>query len=88
MKSWYFGWSYQRKTTDVPHLWDVFEAALRPAPLESTEFADGFDAALEVRNTLLNLTMGLFWIRPQAKYSRLCCSQVWHTDMSETSATE
>ena len=60
MKSWFFSWSYQRKAGDIARLWEVFEHALQPNPLESEQFAQAFDAALEVRNTNLNLTMGLF----------------------------
>lgn len=64
MKAWFFSSSPYRKTGDVARLWDVFEAALHPNPLQSEEFGKAFDAALEVRNTNVNLTMGLFWIRP------------------------
>jgi hypothetical protein len=64
MKAWFFSSSPYRKTEDVGRLWDVFEAALQPNPLQSEAFGKAFDAALEVRNTNLNLTMGLFWIRP------------------------
>jgi 5-methylcytosine-specific restriction protein B len=64
LKSWYFAYAFVRKTTDVPRLWDVFETALNLTPLQDKEFAQSFDAALEIRNTNRNLTMGLFWIRP------------------------
>lgn len=29
LKSWYFAWTYLRKTTGIPRLWDVFGGALR-----------------------------------------------------------
>ena len=45
-------------------LWTVFKMALEDKPLENPEFLKSFDAALEVPNTNINLTMGLFWIRP------------------------
>jgi 5-methylcytosine-specific restriction protein B len=32
--------------------------------LNDPQFADAFNRALDVRNTNINLTMGLFWIRP------------------------
>ena len=64
LKSWYFAYSDRRKATDIPRLWDVFEKALHPSPISSNEFAQAFDAALDVRETNINLTMGLFWIRP------------------------
>jgi 5-methylcytosine-specific restriction protein B len=62
--SWFLVWSHLRKTTDVPQLWDVFDKALLPNARQNTEFARGFDAAVQIRNVDINLTMGLFWIRP------------------------
>ena len=34
-------------------------------PLDNSDFLEAFDKALEVDRTNLNLTMGLFWIRPE-----------------------
>ena len=45
-------------------LWRVFQLALAGNPLENAEFAQAFDEALSVKQTNVNLTMGLFWIRP------------------------
>lgn len=65
MKSWFVGYRANRGTGDVSRLWDVFAAALTPHPLSDPAFATAFDRAIEVHNTNVNLTMGLFWIRPR-----------------------
>lgn len=62
--SWFFAFKEYRKAGDVDRLWEVFVKALGSSPWSDPAFAKAFDQALEVRNTNLNLTMGLFWIRP------------------------
>ena len=64
-KSWFFGYQADRKPNDVDRLWKVFTLALGQTPLADPDFARAFDEALKVRNTNINLTMGLFWIRPK-----------------------
>lgn len=64
-RSWLFAYASERRPEDVPALWHVFELAQAPAPLESPEFAAAFDRALAVKGVNVNLTMGLFWIRPE-----------------------
>jgi len=64
MKSWFFPYQKDRDIDDIPKLWRVFELALKDSPEKSDEFWKAFDEALKVRNTNINLTMGLFWIRP------------------------
>jgi 5-methylcytosine-specific restriction protein B len=63
-KSWFIGYQAKRNLDDVPRLWRVFKLALGPNPLDEPAFAEAFDKALEVWGTSTNLTMGLFWIRP------------------------
>jgi 5-methylcytosine-specific restriction protein B len=63
--SWFFAYQPERKPDDIERLWDVFVLALGKESLENPEFGHAFDAALQVRYTNVNLTMGLFWIRPQ-----------------------
>ncbi|HWO24566.1 MAG TPA: AAA family ATPase [Kofleriaceae bacterium] len=63
--SWFISSQKYRKPDDVARLWDVFLAALGPAPLSSKELEIAFDRALEVRGVNVNLTQGLFWIRPR-----------------------
>ncbi|NMC53888.1 MAG: AAA domain-containing protein [Chloroflexi bacterium] len=64
IKSWFIGYSANRDIGDVPKLWRVFELAQRKDPLNNPEFLRAFDEALKVAQTNINLTMGLFWIRP------------------------
>ena len=65
-RSWLFSYKADRGADDVRRLWIVFRLAQEPTPLDDPRFAAAFDAALGVRGTNLNLTMGLFWIRPDA----------------------
>jgi 5-methylcytosine-specific restriction protein B len=62
--SWFFSFQGKRKSGDVEKLWRVFQLALKENPLNHMEFPKAFDNALTVRRTNINLTMGLFWIRP------------------------
>ncbi len=64
MKSWFVAFAADRGPDDVDRLWRVFELALGKDPLHDKMFLSAFDDALQVRNTNINLTMGLFWIRP------------------------
>ncbi|HJR80555.1 MAG TPA: AAA family ATPase [Anaerolineales bacterium] len=64
MKSWFFPNERSRDVNDVGRLWRVFRLALAENPLENEEFLEAFDEALKVKQTNVNLTMGLFWIRP------------------------
>ncbi|HVF25622.1 MAG TPA: AAA family ATPase [Anaerolineales bacterium] len=65
MKSWFFPNQISRGISDIGRLWRVFQLALEENPLENDEFIKAFDEALAVKQTNVNLTMGLFWIRPQ-----------------------
>jgi hypothetical protein len=64
-RSWFISYKKDRKESDVATLWNVFEAAVSQGGLDDPRFGPAFDAALEVKGTNLNLTMGLFWIRPR-----------------------
>jgi len=63
-KSWFISYQYEREPEDVDKLWRVFQLALGDDPLNDSDFKLAFDAALGVRGVNVNLTMGLFWIRP------------------------
>ncbi len=64
MRSWFISDQVTRRADDVRKLWRVFHLALLENPLENEEFLRAFDEALTVKQTNVNLTMGLFWIRP------------------------
>ncbi len=64
LKSWFVAYQSFRGVDDVAKLWRVFQLALLENPLENHEFANAFDEALTVKQTNINLTMGLYWIRP------------------------
>ena len=64
MKSWFFPNQKSRGLSDVARLWHVFHLALQEDPLHNEEFLQAFDEALTVKQTNVNLTMGLYWIRP------------------------
>ena len=63
-RSWFISYRSERKPDDVQRLWRVFRLALGKDPLDDPAFRRAFDDALEVKYTNLNLTIGLFWIRP------------------------
>jgi 5-methylcytosine-specific restriction enzyme B len=65
MKSWFFSGQPSRRIGDVMKLWRVFQTALTEAPFENEEFLQAFDEAEQVKQTNINLTLGLFWIRPE-----------------------
>lgn len=64
MRSWFFPDRAARDARDISRLWRVFQLALEKSPLENQEFLEAFDEALTVKQTNVNLTMGLFWVRP------------------------
>jgi 5-methylcytosine-specific restriction protein B len=63
-RSWFIAYQYEREVDDVAKLWRVFKLALGDDPLHDDDFKSAFDEALKVRGVNVNLTMGLFWIRP------------------------
>ncbi len=64
MRSWLVPYQHSRGRDDVAKLWQVFREAQSDNPLDSAGFAAAFDNAIKLRGVSTNLTMGLFWIRP------------------------
>lgn len=64
LKSWFIAYLPARQMEDVSKLWRVFQLGLGSAPLKDPDFLAAIDEALAVKQTNVNLTMGLFWIRP------------------------
>lgn len=65
MASWFFQFQASREPDHIPGLWHVFQLALQPNPLENPQFLQAFDDAQSIPGININLTMGLFWIRPK-----------------------
>jgi 5-methylcytosine-specific restriction protein B len=67
-RSWYFGYSKDRKPGDIDALWNVFAEAIRFSDSEDSEarstFIKAYDSATQIFGVGWNLTMGLYWIRP------------------------
>ena len=63
-RSWFVRYQHARLDSDVPALWDVFQKALKNEPLSNQEFLEAYDAGINVNGVNVNLSMGLFWIRP------------------------
>jgi 5-methylcytosine-specific restriction protein B len=64
-RSWFFSYSDTRSPEDIPRLWRIFELALSDNSLLGDAFSKAFDEAVSVRGVNINLTMGLFWVRPR-----------------------
>ena len=68
-KSWFFNYSNRRGEEDIDILWQVFADAIEFANSGSAadrrSFINSFDRALSLWGVARNLTMGLYWIRPQ-----------------------
>ena len=68
-KSWFFWYAKDRDDDDIESLWDVCEDAIRLADSNGQRtrqlFVNSYNQALSVRGVRRNLTIGLFWIRPQ-----------------------
>ena len=54
----------EREDDAVDNLWDVFQLAIKPGALEDEQFLVSLDKAFHTRGVNINLTLGLFWIRP------------------------
>lgn len=80
-KTWFFTFSLDRKDSDIPALWDVFERALGDDPLADPDFVVAFDRARRVKGVQFNLTMGLFWVRPN-RFMSLDHTLRSHLDLS------
>lgn len=63
-----FYWFARRPSEDIPNLWDMFTAAIEYAdtPSEATKanFIHLYDQCQTQKGVKWNLSMGLFWIRP------------------------
>lgn len=77
MKSWFFPYQDRRESGHISRLWHIFQLALQENPLKTTKFLEAFDDVLSMRGVNINLTMGLFWIRPVIFLSLDSCSRAY-----------
>lgn len=64
---WFFAWEKNRKPQDIQKLWNLFLAALDLADGKEDSrpaFIKALDDVAEVSRVDWNITLGLFWIRP------------------------
>ena len=70
MKATFYRFEDERQEQDIDNLWAVFEAAIDFAAEENEDnrkrFCAAYDQALSQYAVKWNLTMGLYWIRPNA----------------------
>ena len=70
MKATFYRFEDERQEQDIDNLWAVFEAAIDFSAEENEEnrkrFCAAYDQALSQYAVKWNLTMGLYWIRPNA----------------------
>ncbi|MBD5307517.1 MAG: AAA domain-containing protein [Bacteroides sp.] len=59
-KSHFFGFRKNRKNEDIENLWRLFEAVVQDKDCE-----DEFNTVIKQYIININITMGLFWIRPE-----------------------
>ncbi len=68
-RTWFFPFEYLRQQRDIDVLWQVFEAGLTLAAsdteLTRQGFIESYDSARKVIGVDINLTLGLYWIRPE-----------------------
>ena len=68
MRSWFFVTKADRKSDDIPNLWDIFEAGIHyadsPSEASKAAFIACYDKARNQQGIKWNLTVGLYWIRP------------------------
>lgn len=83
MKAVFFCWLPDRGDDDIDNLWGLFETALAVAEgkPEKEQFCELFDKVIKQKGIRWNITLGLFWIRPESfisldvnnrKYIRQC----------------
>lgn len=80
-----FYWFIGRSKEDIPNLWKMFESAIRYADVPTAEnrkqFLYFFDTCQKQKGVKWNLTMGLFWIRPNT-YLNLDERNRWYIEKS------
>ena len=67
--SWFMSYAYRRSPNDIDCLWEAFAAGInlkaKDSPESRSAFADAYAEALKIRGVRWNLTVGMYWIRPE-----------------------
>lgn len=67
-KATFFHFVADRQESDISNLWDMFEIAIKYAENSTDEnkstFEKMFDKAVQQKGVRWNITMGLYWVRP------------------------
>jgi len=68
MSATFYHFSNQRGDKDIDNLWRLFKYAISYADKQEnkTEFINAFNVVIAQKGASWNVTMGLYWIRPQA----------------------
>ena len=66
LRSWFLRFSYKRGAGDVAKLWELFREAQQLNPFDSANFQTAFEAALGLQGININITLGLYWVQPNA----------------------
>jgi len=76
MRSWFFPWEVNRNGSEIPALWDLAESVVKNKPTAIAP--ECFNECLGIEGvTITNLTMGLYWLRPET-YLALDSQNVTH----------
>lgn len=69
MSAWFFAYKANREENDIDNLWHLFEIALALADGDDSkeqEFIDIYNQVITQRQVKWNITIGLYWVRPNS----------------------
>jgi 5-methylcytosine-specific restriction protein B len=85
LASWYFDFEKARQSDDIDVLWEVFASAIKFVESDETDsrsaFINAYNKAIGRHGVGLNLSMGLYWIRPWRYLSLDNKSQLYISDV-------
>lgn len=68
-KATFYGFLGERGTEDISNLWSLFSAAITYADYQNNDnkraFINAYDIVIKQKGIRWNITMGLYWIRPE-----------------------
>ncbi len=69
LSAWFFAYKENRNKNDIDNLWHLCETAIKLADGDKTkeqEFIDIYNQVITQRQVKWNITIGLYWIRPNS----------------------